>query len=116
MTPSYIYRAQIVNVVDGDTVDAIIDLGFYTSAHQRLRLNGIDTPEMHSSDSSTRERAKLAKEYLAYRVLNREVTLESFGQEKYGRFLAEIYVNSESINKMLISLGHAKPYSGGKKA
>jgi micrococcal nuclease len=112
---TYLYNAFITNVVDGDTVDAEIDLGFNIKWSNRLRLNGIDTPELHSSCQQIRKQAVMAKEYLASLVLNQNVTIQSFGQEKFGRYLADIYVNGEKVNQVMIDKSHALPYFGGKK-
>ena len=112
---TYLYNAYVKNVVDGDTVDVDVDLGFSITWSTRLRLNGIDTPELHSSCQQIRKQAVEAKEYLVSRLLNRKVTLVSFGQEKFGRYLADIYLEDEKINQTMIEKGHALLYFGGKK-
>ena len=112
----YIYNAKILNVVDGDTVDVELDLGFYVFAKERMRLNGLDTPEMNSMEPSVRKLAKDAKEFVAT-FTGHLVTIKSYKQDKYGRFLADIYLvgDVESINAKLLANGMAKPYSGGAR-
>jgi micrococcal nuclease len=116
---NYIYNATIINVVDGDTVDVRIDLGFYTHTEQRMRLNGIDTKELNSQILEERELAKAAK-ILVQKYLNKGCTVVSYKKDKYGRFLADIYIKNEegvpsgtSLNNELIASGLAVPYFGG---
>lgn len=115
MQPEYTYAALITNVVDGDTVDAVVDLGFTVSVKVRFRLYGLDTPEMTSSDAIVREAAKAAKAFVANMVLNKQVSLKSYKTDKYGRWLAEIFVDGVNINQLLIEHNYAVPYFGGTK-
>jgi micrococcal nuclease len=112
---NYIYNGTLINVVDGDTVDVQIDLGFYTHTFQRMRLSGIDTPELNSQDPEQRELAKKARDFVK-QFLGQAITLKSYKKDKYGRFLAEIYLTDGStINSRLLSEGLAKPYDGGAR-
>ena len=113
--PSYVYKAKIINVVDGDTVDAIIDLGFGVSFNTRLRLSGIDTMETNDKDATKKALGLKAKERVKELLTNKDVTLQSFKEDKYGRYLAEIYVNDIQVNQLLINEGLAVPYFGGTK-
>ena len=121
----YIYRGKLERVVDGDTIDALIDVGFDIWVKKRIRYSGIDTWE-----SRTRDLAEKAKG-LEAKARNKELLMEvsskagyfrlkSFGVGKYGRVLGEIYIEDKegkqyNINKTLISEGHAYVYDGGKK-
>ena len=121
----YIYRGKLERVVDGDTIDALIDVGFDIWIKKRIRYSGIDTWE-----SRTRDLAEKAKG-LEAKARNKELLMEvsskagyfrlkSFGVGKYGRVLGEIYIEDKegkqyNINKTLISEGHAYVYEGGKK-
>lgn len=109
----YQYNARIVYVVDGDTVDALVDLGFGNFTKKRLRLYGIDTPERGKPGYNE------AKQFVIDKVLNQDVIINTFKdkEEKYGRYLAEIYLAEDPtfINDQLVMLGLAKPYFGGKK-
>ena len=105
----YVYKAKIINVVDGDTVDMIVDLGFYTFIKERFRLSHIDTPELNSPDAEERKKAVEAKNFMS-QYNNQDVLIKSSKKDKYGRFLAEIYqLNSTtSINDSLVSNNLAK--------
>ena len=111
----YIYNAKITNVVDGDTVDAEVDLGFTVFVRVRFRLYGIDTMETNDKDVAKREQGLKAKQYVHNALLGKDVTLESFKTDKYGRWLAEIFVDGNSINKQLLTEGLAVEYFGGAK-
>ncbi len=112
----YQYQANIVDVHDGDTVRADIDLGFNIWRHNEpLRLNGIDAPELRGA---SKDAGILARDALREKVLGKHVTICTIKdrQEKYGRYLANIYVDDELINDWMISQGFAKPYFGGKRS
>ena len=121
----YIYRGKLERVVDGDTIDALIDVGFDIWIKKRIRYNGIDTWE-----SRTRDLAEKAKG-LEAKARNKELLMEvsstsgyfrlkSYGVGKYGRVLGEIFIEDAegkqyNINETLITEGHAYVYEGGKK-
>lgn len=115
----YLYNATVTNVVDGDTIDVTIDLGFNIFSNMRLRLNGVDTKETNSKISQERELAQKAKEFVIHKILNKKVLLETFKPDKYGRYLANVYIDNNidsfSINTMLINEGLAVPYFGDAK-
>ena len=113
------YQAEIVRVVDGDTVDAFVDLGFDMHSKQRVRLYGINTPEVRTRNLEEKK-AGLAASARLNELLNanknRCVIRTSLDKKgKYGRVLGTIYVDDININEMLLSEGHAKEYFGGKK-
>ena len=103
----YEYKAEITRVVDGDTVHARVDLGCDVHTDLVLRLAGIDTPELPTLPG------KNARDYLAERVIGAEVTIHTIKdkREKYGRYLAILYVGGENINDTLMRLGYAKEYA-----
>lgn len=108
---NYIYNARIVNVVDGDTVDMLVDLGFHTYIKDRFRLSDIDTAELTSTDAVQRKLAQDAKAWMM-NFLNKDVVIQSTKKDKYGRYLAHIYCGSDvSLNKQLLDAGLAKIYS-----
>ena len=121
----YNYRAKLVKVVDGDTIDALIDVGFDIWVKKRIRYKGIDTWESRTRDLVEKEKGLQAKE--RNRELLEEVSskpgyfrLKSYGVGKYGRVLGEIFIQDENenticINNQLITEGHAYVYDGGKK-
>jgi micrococcal nuclease len=115
------YVREVKNVVDGDTIDVIIDLGFDILFSSRVRLAGIDTPESRTSDKAEKALGLEAKEYLkkqlkdAKTVVIRTEKMDS--SEKYGRILGWVYINgeSESINNKMINDGYAWGYLGETK-
>ena len=121
----YIYRGKLERVVDGDTIDALIDVGFDIWIKKRIRYSGIDTWESRTRDLE--EKAKGLEAKARNKELLMEVSskpgyfrLKSFGVGKYGRVLGEIYIEDKegkqyNINKTLMSEGHAYIYEGGKK-
>ena len=115
------YVRKVENVVDGDTIDVLIDLGFDILFASRVRLAGIDTPESRTSDKAEKVLGLEAKEYLkkqlkdAKSVIIRTEKMDS--SEKYGRILGWVYINgeSESINNKMINDGYAWGYLGETK-
>ncbi len=114
----YTYKAEILSVYDGDTVTATIDMGFCAFLYKvKLRLHGIDTPEMRAKDPDEKARAVLARDFVRKRILGRTILMKSLGKGKYGRYLSIIWElddagepEAESLNDQLIRLGHAEPY------
>ena len=112
---------EVKNVVDGDTIDVVIDLGFDILFASRVRLAGIDTPESRTTDKAEKALGIEAKEYLkkqlkdAKSVVIRTEKMDS--SEKYGRILGWVYVNgeSESVNNKMINDGYAWGYLGETK-
>ena len=108
----YIYRAKLDRVVDGDTVDAFIDLGFDTHVKRRIRLHGLDTWESRTRDLEEKEKGLAAKERLIelLEANGNEFELISHGLDKYGRSLGTVLINSINVNEKLITEGHAEKY------
>ena len=110
------YRVTVTRVVDGDTVDVDIDLGFNLwLSGRRIRFYGINTPETRTRDLEEKARGLAAKARLRELLDGQEVTLLSHGTGKYGRVLGELYVGDRNINLQLIDEGHAVEYHGGKR-
>jgi micrococcal nuclease len=118
----YQYKAKLIRVVDGDTVDAMIDCGFSTFKKERIRLYGIDAPESRTRDKAEKKRGLAAKARLKELIkegkneLIVETSIDKKG--KYGRLLGELFNPSGagiSYNKTLVKEGHATEYFGGKK-
>jgi len=116
------YNAKVSRVVDGDTLDLRIDCGFTVSVDVRVRLYGIDTPEVYGVKKNSEEYKKgmeaheFVEQWLLQTgtILNAPVTITSFdgkrlGQGKYGRWLAEVYRKGDSLslNEALVKAGHA---------
>jgi|TARA_R110002012_G_scaffold304257_1_gene507649 micrococcal nuclease len=108
----YEYNASLLRVVDGDTVDALIDLGFSVWAKKRIRLYKIDAPETRTRDLEEKEQGFKTKERLTELLSANDgkFTLISHGVGKYGRCLGTIIINNVDINELLITEGLAKEY------
>lgn len=118
----YEYRVRKVHkVVDGDTIDVDIDLGFNVSFYQRVRLAGIDTPESRTTDKYEKELGLEVKKKLGEYLANANDivirTEKPDSTEKYGRILGWLYINGtkESVNEALIAGGYAWEYMGDTK-
>lgn len=125
----YEYKAIVERVVDGDTIDVIIDLGFKTWKKVRIRMEGINTPESRTRDLEEKKRGLAAKDRLVeiLELNNNECILQVSGVGKFGRAIANVFVTSLSpthedssltlinVNQQLITEGHAVSYDGGKR-
>ncbi len=124
------FHVTITKVVDGDTVDVDIDLGFSTVLKkQRVRLMGIDTPESRTRDLVEKLFGKAAKAHLKHLLSEGEITLVSYDKGKFGRILGELFVtkmdneghpvyeteNRISVNQQMINDYHAVEYTGENK-
>ena len=120
----YEYKAKITRIVDGDTCDCLIDLGFSIHISERIRVMGIDTPESRTRNLAEKKLGLAAK--ARFKELCKEaknlcvVKTTKDGKGKFGRILADIILETQSLGKIsivetLIAEGHARPYSGGKK-
>ena len=114
------YSCKLVRVVDGDTCDAMIDLGFDIWVKKRIRLYGVDTWECRTRDKEEKVKGLAAKAYVKDLLENSDegdFTLKSHGVGKYGRVLGEIFLKGyeDSLNELLKINGHAYEYHGGKK-
>jgi len=117
--PSYIYRVkEVLRVIDGDTVDILIDVGFYTSIRKRIRMLDIDTDELRGGTVDTKTRAKLAKTRLEKLLATGDVYIQTRmdATGKYGRLLGNFYtVNGETVidvNGTLVEEGYEKGNTG----
>ena len=112
----FVYNATLERVVDGDTVDVTLDLGFSVRLHkQRCRLAGIDTPESRTRNLDEKKLGLAAKERMKELCVG-QFKIKSLGKGKYGRILAIPYTeDGEDICQMMIDEGHAVEYWGGKK-
>jgi micrococcal nuclease len=114
------YSAKLVRVVDGDTADAMIDLGFNTWVKKRIRFMGIDTWESRTRDLEEKKKGLAAKAFTKHLLEDSDegkFSIISHGVGKYGRVLGELFVkgHDKSVNELLKEHGHAYSYMGGKK-
>jgi len=109
---NYEYTAVVTRVVDGDTYDLTIDLGFHVSVRERIRLRGIDTPEIyHPSCPAEKQHGQQAKAFAESQVLGRQVVLKTYKDRtgKYGRWLGDIILqDGSSLVSLLVINGFKK--------
>ena len=113
----YRYKCQLDRIVNGDTLDAWVQLGFKVSLHKRVRLYGINSPESRTRDLEEKARGLASKEHLT-KLVTPEFYLVSHDQGKYGRCLGTIYKDEKfgtSINQQMVDSGFAVVYLGGKR-
>ena len=109
----FTYKAHVVNVVDGDTIDVILDLGFNLKHKIRLRLFGIDTPEIRTKDKKEKAAGIISKEKVMELILDKDVTVKTIkdSQGKYGRYLAIVILEDNmNLNNYLVEQHLAKVY------
>ena len=114
----YRYKVSLVKVVDGDTVDVDIDLGFgMTYKKQRVRMLGIDTPESRTRDLVEKKFGKASKKHLKGILESGDIELVSHDKGKFGRILGELFMGGStfSVNQQMINEHHAVAYTGVNK-
>ena len=119
---SFEYNATLIKVLDGDTIDCWIDLGFDLKIKKRVRYMGIDTWESRTRDLEEKKKGLAAKARNKELLESGTFKLVSHGTGKFGRVLGEVFIeileparSLESVNQILIDEGHAYEYDGGKK-
>ena len=113
----YEYKCEVKRVVDGDTVDVIIDLGFSIHFSTRVRLYGIDTPESRTRDKDEKVRGLLSKDYLKEWLDQGGVIIRTYRDKKgkFGRVLGEMVVGGRNINLLMVNENYAVKYEGQSK-
>lgn len=113
------YRCEILRVLDGDTVDVHVDLGFGVFTRQRLRIYGVNSPE---KDTDAGKDALLFVSGLLYqasevliRTMKQSSRSDAEKREKFGRYLVHVVVDGEPLTDLIIKAGHGKAYFGGKR-
>ena len=119
------YQIDLIRVIDGDTIDAYIDLGFSVKVKKRIRLAGINTPESRTRDLEEKKKGLAAKDRLKTLLEGCDkILLDSQGVGKFGRCLGKLSIDRVDgsdkltmicVNDLLISEGHAVAYHGGKR-
>lgn len=112
-----IQEGQVIKVYDGDTITIASKMPYPESPMYRfsVRLNGIDTPEIKGKNADEKEIAKKARDELSALILNKSVTLKNVQSEKYGRILADVYLEDVFLNDWMIEKKFAVKYDGGTK-
>jgi micrococcal nuclease len=115
----YQYSAKLIRVIDGDTIDAEIDLGFKIFVKERIRLIGIDTPESRTRNLFEKSWGLAAKDRLSELLADNNndfiINTKIDKKGKFGRMLGDIIVDGINANQQLIAEGLAIPYTGGKR-
>ena len=111
----YYYKAEVLRVIDGDTIDVSLDIGFEISLKKRLRLEGINTPESRTRNLSEKALGLKAKEFTQKFCARESVIVHTVKTGKFGRLLALVYVGDKCLNEELIKAGLAREYFGGKR-
>ena len=118
----YHYKAEVLSVYDGDTVTLMIDQGMKHFARVKVRMIGIDTPEIRTKDLEEKKRGYEAKDYLKSRIEGKTIIVQTLKKGKFGRWLGVMWDYKEdaedlgeSLNDEMIRMGHAKAYDGGKR-
>jgi len=120
----YEYKCEVKRVVDGDTMDVILDLGFDILHACRVRMAGIDTPESRTRDLDEKARGKLSKAFLKESIKGKKIVLKtklSDSRGKFGRVIAEVWAEFEegslrNVNELMIKESHAVKYNAENKA
>jgi len=120
----YEYKCKVKRVVDGDTMDVILDLGFDVHHAVRVRMAGIDTPESRTRDKDEKARGKLSKAFLKESIKGRKIILKTKIKDakgKFGRVIAEVWAEFEegslrNINELMIKECYAVKYNAENKA
>jgi micrococcal nuclease len=112
--------SDVIKIVDGDTVDLKIDLGFNIFTVQRIRLAGIDAPELKGLTEEERKHATEAKNFVVNyfeeaKTNGYQIYVKTTLDDKYGRMLGRIHCNNKCLNDLMISNKMAVPYTGGTK-
>lgn len=113
----YEYKCEVKRIVDGDTVDVIIDLGFSIHFSTRVRLYGIDTPESRTRNKDEKVRGFLSKDYLKEWLDQGGVIIRTYRDKKgkFGRVLGEMVVGGRNINLLMVDENYAVKYEGQSK-
>ena len=110
----YANKTRFLRSIDGDTVEMMIDLGLNCFRKEIIRLARIDAPELKAVDPAEHKRAVEAKEYVQTWCLSRDGywQVETLQKDPYGRWVGEVYYQTENLSDELLKSGHAKPYGG----
>jgi micrococcal nuclease len=105
----FIRKAKVTRILDGDTFDAVVDLGYDVHIEKRFRLLECDTPERNTKGYEE------ATKYTSDLILDKEVFIQSEKPDVYGRYLAYVFIGETTLNKMLVENGHAHVYDYKKR-
>ena len=110
MSKFFNYNAKVNRVIDGDTIDATLDLGFNVKLDLKIRMAGINTPELKSKDPEEKAKAQEARAFLKEKIEGKDIVLDSKGLDKYGRWIGVIRLGTENINDTMVKKNLAVKY------
>lgn len=116
MKEKYFYDAKVLKVTDGDTLDVLIDVGFSIFTKGKIRLDEINTPESRTRDLREKALGLKAKKFTKNFLKEGQCQVKVRKKGKFGRWLAEVFVDNISLNKALITVGLAREYHGEKRS
>jgi micrococcal nuclease len=105
-----VYKGKLLRIIDGDTIEAAIFLGFNISIKKRIRIAGINTPEVRSKNELEKQKAFAAKKRLEELFVTKDLIIHSKGFDKYGRCIAEVITSDVNVGQVLINEGYAKKF------
>ena len=108
----YKYKANVLEVYDGDSITLSISVGFNIYLKEKCRLIGIDCPEIRTKNLQEKELGYKARDYLRDLLLDKTVEIETTKEGKFGRYLCNLYYEDININNELIRMGYARAYDG----
>jgi micrococcal nuclease len=116
MKQDYVYNATVLDVYDADTCTLVIDLGFKVYIKEKVRLSGIDTPEIRTKNLMEKRAALKARDFVRKMILEKTVTISTRKEGKFGRYIADIFLDTGThLNTLLVKRGYAREYDGGKR-
>jgi len=111
MTPYFYKVDRVLRVIDGDTIDVSLNLGFNITIQQRVRLIGIDTPELRDKNPHIREDAHVARLFVEKKLAEaEEIIIHTLKPDSFGRCLGEVFLDGVSLNQTLLEEGYAEEY------
>jgi len=109
------YPIVITRVINGDTIQGKVDLGFNVVIEARFRLNGIVAPSLRSELLEVRERAKASKMWLTYRLNKQQVIIKVKETSKFGHYLGTLFIEGSDVNQELLTAGHVVKFNKREK-
>jgi len=113
----FIYQAKVLSVYDSDTFTLSIDLGCNVTIKEKVRLHGLDAPEIRTKNIKEKELALEGRDFVRSLILKKTIMIKTLKDKtgKFGRYLIIVYINDINLNDLLIEKGYARFYDGGKR-
>lgn len=108
-------QARIIDIYDGDSFTAVVNLGYNVTITEKFRVWGVDTPEIRTKDLAEKEEGLEVRNWVRNQLLGKEVQLSAEKKGKFGRWLVTVCYDKKNLREELIKRDYAKPYFGGKR-